>query len=219
MRLILFRHGNTFEPGQKPYWVGRGEDLPLVSQGLVQAQRAAAVLSEFQIVPQGVYCSSLTRTRQFADTLKKASGWKTSVVEDPRLDELDYGVWSGLTNEEIAARGWVIDLQQWQDRSVWPPSGDWEGTPELLQAETDDFVHDLRKIYDKDATIVSVTSNGRMRFFLSLDQASFRYAVAREKVKVKTGHAVVVDVGPRSFEIKGWDMSPQDLAAFLAEES
>jgi probable phosphoglycerate mutase len=219
MRLILFRHGNTFDTGQKPYWVGKSEDLPLVSQGIVQAQKAAAVLREFAVVPQGLYCSSLKRTRQFADTLKKSCNWKSSIIEDPRLDELDYGVWSGLTSEEIAARGWVIDLQQWNDRSVWPLSGDWEGSPELLQAETDDFVQDLRKIYGKDATIVSVTSNGRMRFFLSLDDVAFRYAIAREKVKVKTGHAVIIDISSKSYSIKGWDMSAQDLAAFFAEES
>ena len=33
MRLILARHGNTFEAGETPVWVGAREDLPLTARG------------------------------------------------------------------------------------------------------------------------------------------------------------------------------------------
>jgi len=38
MLLILARHGNTFEQGEKTYRVGNAQDLPLVEKGLDQAQ-------------------------------------------------------------------------------------------------------------------------------------------------------------------------------------
>ena len=37
-RLILARHGNTFAPTDKPFWVGARSDLSLVEKGLAQAQ-------------------------------------------------------------------------------------------------------------------------------------------------------------------------------------
>lgn len=215
MRLILLRHGNTFKPGETAVWVGKREDLPLVEQGRIQAERAAGVLQELGVLAQGLYCSSLKRTREFAKILKKNCHWKASVVEDPRLDELDYGLWSGLSSEDIAARGWVIDLQQWNDRCVWPEQAGWEGSAELIRSEVQDFVDDLRQTYDQDATVVAVTSNGRMRYFLSLDPESFREAVACESVKVKTGHAAIFEVGNSAVTLKAWNLSPEDLAAVL----
>lgn len=218
MRLILLRHGNTFDPGQTAVWVGKREDLPLVSQGKAQAQGVAGVLSELDVVPQGVYCSSLKRTREFAQILKKSCQWKASIAEDPRLDELDYGDWSGLSSEDIAARGWVVDLQQWNDRCVWPLSAQWEGSPEVIRSEVEDFIQDLLQTYDGDATVVGVTSNGRMRYFLSLDPTSFKEAVARESVKVKTGHAAIFSVTSSGVKLEGWNLSPEQLAVSLSSE-
>ena len=37
IRLILVRHGNTFEAGQKCVKVGSKTDMPLTAQGLRQA--------------------------------------------------------------------------------------------------------------------------------------------------------------------------------------
>ena len=42
MKLILARHGNTFGPQDKVTWVGSTNDLPLVEEGLAQAQRFGA---------------------------------------------------------------------------------------------------------------------------------------------------------------------------------
>lgn len=218
MRLILLRHGNTFSPGESAVWVGKSEDLPLVSQGKTQAQVVAGVLSELGVYPDALFCSSLKRTKEFAQILKKTCGWETSVTEDARLDELDYGSWSGLTSEEIAARGFVIDLQQWNDHCVWPADAGWGGSPQLLRAEAQDFVEDVVKTYDDDATVVGVTSNGRLRYFLALDNEAFKRAVASEKVKVKTGHASIFEVSERGVRMVEWNLSPPELAVALSDE-
>ena len=33
IELLLVRHGNTFAPGDRVVWVGKGQDLPLVESG------------------------------------------------------------------------------------------------------------------------------------------------------------------------------------------
>lgn len=215
MRLILLRHGNTFNPGETAVWVGKREDLPLVSQGKAQAQGVAGVFSEARVIPQAVYCSSLQRTREFAQILKHECKWRSAITEDARLDELDYGLWSGLSSEDIAARGWVIDLQQWNDRCVWPSEAQWEGSAELIRSEAEDFIQDLSQMYDDDATVVAVTSNGRMRYFLSLDAESFKQAIRHEQVKVRTGHAAIFSVRGGRVTLEGWNLSPEELAVAL----
>lgn len=219
MRLIILRHGNTFAPGESVVWVGKGEDLPLVAQGRVQAQSVAGVLSELDVYPDALYCSSLKRTKEFAQILRKECAWETTITTDTRLDELDYGEWSGLTSEEIAARGFVVELQQWNDHCVWPESAGWQGNAEMVRAEVEDFIQDIVKTYDNEATVVVVTSNGRLRYFLSLDATAFKRAVTEEKVKVRTGYGALFDISERGVRMKGWDLSPQDLAVALAEES
>ena len=44
IELLLVRHGNTFSPGDRVSWVGRGEDLPLVESGRAQASALGATL-------------------------------------------------------------------------------------------------------------------------------------------------------------------------------
>ena len=217
MQLILFRHGNTFSAGEKPVWVGKKQDLPLVEKGKTQAVIAGQILSEMNIYPDAIYCSSLKRTKEFAQIIAQELSYKGRILEDIRLDELDYGLWSGLTSEEIAARGWVIDLQQWNDFSVWPESGQWEDSPEALVGEVEEFTQDLIQTYSADATIVGVTSNGRIRYFLSLDQASFKEALSREKVKVKTGHAAIFNLSAKGIQMLAWDVSPEMLANVLEQ--
>jgi broad specificity phosphatase PhoE len=215
MRLIIFRHGNTFAAGEKVFWVGKSQDLPLVEQGKIQAQNVASVLSEFNIYPEAIYCSTLKRTKEFAQIIKKNAKFKSAILEDNRLDELDYGSWSGLSSEEIAAKGWVVDLQQWNDRCVWPEDAEWEGSADVIRSEVEDFIQDLRATYAADSTVIAVTSNGRVRYFLSLDEAAFKEAIRLEQAKVKTGHASIFNVSSLHVTLEHWNLSPTQLAAAL----
>lgn len=57
IRLILVRHGNTFDAGQTPTQVGARTDLSLTDQGRNQAHYFARYLASEQIQPQAISAS------------------------------------------------------------------------------------------------------------------------------------------------------------------
>lgn len=94
MRLLLWRHGRTT-------WndVGRFQghaDPPLDETGRAQVAAVAPLISGLR--PDAVVSSDLERCRQ------TAAGLKLPFRTDPRLREIDLGLWSGLTGAEAAAR-------------------------------------------------------------------------------------------------------------------
>src|SRR5689334_17941090 len=101
MNLILSRHGNTFGPNDPVVWAGLTNDLPLVEAGIAQAERLGRVLQIQKIRPVAVYCSSLQRTSKYASIIIERAELRLKPIVDKRLDEIDYGAWTGLTNSEI----------------------------------------------------------------------------------------------------------------------
>ena len=63
-RIVICRHGNTFDKGDVVTRVGARTDLPLSSSGRAQAEILAAELSEYNFTH--AYCSPLMRTQQTA---------------------------------------------------------------------------------------------------------------------------------------------------------
>ena len=61
IRLILMRHGNTFEAGQTPVQVGTRTDLPLTAQGLAQAKEMLNYLTAEGISPEAIFAGKLKR--------------------------------------------------------------------------------------------------------------------------------------------------------------
>ncbi|MEO1752081.1 histidine phosphatase family protein [Thiofaba sp. EF100] len=90
-RLDLLRHG---EPVGGPRYRGDGVDDPLTPEGLVAMWRA---------VEGGVWdiviSSPLQRCRTFAEAYAEKSG--LPLVIEPRLREINLGVWEGLSHEEV----------------------------------------------------------------------------------------------------------------------
>ena len=119
MQLILSRHGNTFAPEDKSVWAGTSNDLPLVQKGLEQAETLAAALIANQIRPKTIYCSPLQRTKIYAQIVIDRLKLSYKPIVDQRLNEIDYGDWTGLTNEEVAAKFGQEDLELWTKHSLW----------------------------------------------------------------------------------------------------
>lgn len=87
----LIRHG---EPEGGRRYRGATDD-PLTAEGWRQMETAVAGDTRWQ----RIYTSPLTRCRDFARML--GARLAVPVHEDVRLQELGYGVWEGLTPEEI----------------------------------------------------------------------------------------------------------------------
>lgn len=97
-RLILTRHGQTDWNLQRRF---QGQqDRPLTELGIEQANQLAARL---QMVPiDAIYSSPLQRAHRTAEII--AAAHNMPVITDPRLSEMAWGIFEGLTKEEVLMR-------------------------------------------------------------------------------------------------------------------
>ncbi len=105
MLLLLARHGNTFEAGDKVVWVGARTDLPLTARGRDQAAALATGLQPFGPRIGRIIAGPLKRTREHADITARGLQLEAPVSIDERLREIDYGLWEGKSTGEIEALG------------------------------------------------------------------------------------------------------------------
>ncbi|HSW46547.1 MAG TPA: histidine phosphatase family protein [Phycisphaerae bacterium] len=95
---IVIRHGETI-------WNVQGrlqghQDSALTPLGLQQAAALATRLAAERF--DALYSSDLPRARTTATCISDITGH--AVIQDPRLRERNYGMFEGLTTQEIAAR-------------------------------------------------------------------------------------------------------------------
>ena len=191
----LCRHGNTFNSGDRVVWVGKGQDLPLVESGKIQAETLSNTLLQENIRPSLIYCSSLQRTRTFAFIIGQKIAPSVPIIAHSNLDELDYGHWGGLTNDEVIERYGKAVIDSWQNDGIFPAphQGNWgddlNGVMQKIHQFMDDLRNDLSAISSADQHhhVVIVSSNGLLRFFLKLIPNAFDDAVYNGTLKLPTG--------------------------------
>ena len=144
MRLHLVRHGHTDALGNT--LTGRSPGVGLSAQGREQAARVALGLSSERI--GNVFSSPRLRTRQTAERIADATG--CGVEDEARLDEVDFGAWSGCRFDDL---GGDPDWDAWNSlRSLAAtPGGE---TMLQVQARAVGFVQQLR---DRRADVVLVS--------------------------------------------------------------
>lgn len=136
-RVIYLRHGKTDFPANRIYCDDR-EDPPLNAAGIAQAQSAAKILRGQAV--DVIYASPSRRTRMTADEV--AGVVKVPVAEDPALRERPFGVWDGLSFEEIA-QDFPEAYQAWrQDPVHYTPEGGEtiEGLRERVTASIEGYI-------------------------------------------------------------------------------
>ncbi|HWI00441.1 MAG TPA: histidine phosphatase family protein [Propionibacteriaceae bacterium] len=118
--VVLLRHGDTrLSPERRFSGVGSA-GLGLSAAGRDQAQRAAgsALLQGGAFAE--VLTSPLTRCQETARIVAAALG--VSVVVDPDLREMDFGLWEGMTFDEVQDR-YPEDLRRWTESAAASPTG------------------------------------------------------------------------------------------------
>ena len=101
--IYLIRHGQT-EMNKVGRFQGR-LDSPLTELGEAQARRVGARLKALAAEVGGEWeidASPLGRTRRTAELVAEGMGLAVR-RHDPRLAEVDFGPWEGLTRDEIVA--------------------------------------------------------------------------------------------------------------------
>ena len=133
MKLAFLRHGPTD-------WNAAGRiqghtDIPLSDAGLA---KMAALRLPPTVGVLRTYASPLLRTRQTAEALGLPAP-----IYDPRLMEQNWGVWEGLTREEILARHGADAFIKAgsKQREAFRPGGG-ESTGEL-HARVESFLKDI----------------------------------------------------------------------------
>ncbi|MBK67711.1 MAG: hypothetical protein CMP22_06235 [Rickettsiales bacterium] len=213
MKLILCRHGNTFGPGDVVVWTGSSNDLPLVEKGFEQARNVAMWLKNDQIAPDVIYASRLKRAHDFATTIKDQNDLSADILEDDRLAEVDYGDWTGITDEAVADKFGLDVIEAWRQNNQFPPKGQWGESEQEVLNRTKAFIDDLLGANkDSDKTILVISSNGILRFLLK----AFSSSLYEEQAKgggsqVKTGRVCMLDIEGGQPNLKFWNKDPLDL--------
>ena len=209
MELLLARHGNTFEPGVTPYRIGSGQDLPLTEAGLGQAKELASALAAGKRPIAGVFCGPLKRTREYARIITAELGLPEPSV-DVRLNELSYGAWAGKTDRQIIESGGLAELEAWEQRAIIPSH--WPETEKQLLAETKALSEEVSKHSKTTDTIVFVSSNGRLRYFLDLVPDEFQNRrAAGGPLKMRTGNVSLLSLSNNDYRVRFWDLPPAAL--------
>ena len=116
-KLLLIRHGETAWNAE--HRIQGQLDIPLSPLGILQAARLAECLV---IEPlDAVYSSGQSRAWLTAAPLAARLGLE--VIAEPRLRERSFGIFEGLTLDEIAAR-YPAEFMKWRERDPgWRPEG------------------------------------------------------------------------------------------------
>jgi alpha-ribazole phosphatase len=158
-RLLLARHGETAWNASRRY---QGQtDVPLNETGRHQADALAHRLSGEEI--DAIYASDLQRARETAEAI--AACHELPVRADPRLREIAFGDWEGLTSEEIKEQD-AESLTAWYDDPLHasPPGG------EMLRQAARRAEAALEEITARhlDKTVLVVAHGGILRVLLCL---------------------------------------------------
>jgi len=159
VRLLLVRHGETA-------WNAEGRfqgvtDLPLSARGERQARCLEVRLATEEI--DVVRSSDAQRATQTAVEIATRHGLQ--VLAEPRLRELDFGAWEGLTYSQIRERH-PQALGEWERHPLTsaPPGGESLGQ---LVARVESLLDDLGRP-DSAQTLLLVSHGGPLRVLVCL---------------------------------------------------
>ena len=199
-RIIICRHGNTFDTGDVITRVGARTDLPLSVSGRVQAEALGAHFNsmngEFKF--DRAYCSDLSRTRQTAEAIL-SQNHDAALLERAFLKEIDYGVDENIAEEDVVARLGQDAISAWDSDAIVPDG--WDVDPDQIRTDWRLFFEEMAQ---SPGDVLVVTSNGIARFCLDVvDQID---GIAARKLK--TGAFGLITCDAKGTCLSGWNTRP-----------
>ncbi len=145
LSLYLLRHGETAFSHHDRF-CGR-IDAPLTAEGRAMA---SAFADAYGRIPWDAIVTS-SRTRAVDTATPVAARVGVEVMRDPRLDEMSYGDWQGLSKAEAAARD-PLHFARWlDDPSIGAPGGE---LPADVAARAMDAIEDVRGRHPRGNVLV-----------------------------------------------------------------
>lgn len=225
-KLIVVRHGNTFNSGDVICRVGSVTDIPLTETGMCQAVAVGKLLLEQGISVDAIFHAPLLRTSQSAVGIA-ASFPDAGLNEASFLTELDYGDDDGKPEDEVVLRLGIVEnpqniangttldelravgkaaLKKWDSEAILPRGWDFlAGRAEQLEEDWKSFARKLVEEYP-GKTIVAVTSNGIARFSKAILPAG---AVPEGSLKLATGAFGIYEYADGCWCSTQWNVRPQ----------
>lgn len=185
MDIVFVRHGKT-GLNERGCFIGN-TDCDISEEGLKQAEKIKNFLGKFSF--DGVYVSPLKRAVQTANVLSK------EYILDDRLREMNFGVFEGLSYQEIKKmypeylRAWNEDYQKYRI-----PGG--ENLEDVFN-RVEDFIDDIKNGHER---VLVVTHGGVIRCALSLILSSRELFY---KFKIDHGSVSIVEFDGGYGFIKG----------------
>ncbi len=196
-RIIICRHGNTFDKGDVVTRVGARTDLPLSLSGQVQAERLRAFFhpddSPYKF--ERAFCSDLRRTRETA-LIILGNAHPATLTERDFLKEIDYGIDENRPEAEVINRIGQQAIRDWDSKAIVPNG--WHVDPDEIRSNWRRFFTEMSKT---PGDVLVVTSNGIARFCLS---AVDSIACETPPLKLATAAFGVVTCSSENFTLETW---------------
>lgn len=155
--IILVRHGETLWNKESRFQ--GSADIELSPEGVKQAKRLAERFADFKL--DMIYASDLQRAAKTADIVAKQH--RININTEARLREANFGVWEGLTFNEIKKQdGEKLDTWLEDPVTVHPPEGE---TFEEVQKRAKEGLNEIKNEHE-DEQILVVAHGGTIRALL-----------------------------------------------------
>ncbi|MEI7669064.1 MAG: histidine phosphatase family protein [Pseudomonadota bacterium] len=204
-RLIIARHGNTFNEGEEARRVGK-TDLSLVDSGLIQGTKLGEYFLKSNLLPDIIFTSELKRTIETARQIENALGIIIKFSNLSIFNEIDYGIDENQPESEVIKRIGIEAIKDWDENAIVPQG--WIVNPEEIIENWLSFSRDIvEKYFGKN--ILVVTSNGIARFSPYIT-GDFKVFAENNKLKISTGaFAIFENYGDNTnWHCKGWNVKP-----------
>lgn len=205
-RLIIARHGNTFNKGDIITRVGARTDLPLV-----ESERGIYIgryLKACNLIPSQVFAAPLKRTTETARLAIAAMETDIPLELDESFREVDYGPDENRPEEEVIARIGQDALDKWNQQAIVPDG--WNVDPQAIIENWKMWGNKIFQNYHNE-NILIVSSNGIIRFSPYLT-GSFEDFSKGHDIKVGTGCLCIFEKedGDSHWKCTTWNLKPKD---------
>lgn len=221
-RLIVVRHGNTFNSGDVILRVGSATDIPLTEKGMLQGRAVGKALKSRGLKIDTIFHAPLQRTVQSAEGIRESFP-EAQMSEAGFLTELDYGADDGKPEDEVVLRlgkaaapaesdperlyeaGKAV-LKKWDSEAVLPPG--WEflaGRVGQLESDWQDFARDVVTWF-AGKSVVAVTSNGIARFSKAILPEG---TILDGSLKLATGAYGIYEYRDGKWSCLAWNERPE----------
>lgn len=160
MKILLVRHGETdWNVAQR---IQGSTDTPLNETGIMQARKLAEELAKRETPIIGVYTSRLERAAKTAECVAEKLGKECIVL--PGLEEINFGLWEGITWEQVEEQ-FPEEFQTWRQnrRYEHPPKGEsYQELVERVVAALQKLIKELKsgKSADRESAEIRTSENG-----------------------------------------------------------